>query len=754
MTLKSINLTPDPRILEMLGQINLKGWQCIAELIDNSIDSVISRGIHSEHNIIEVQIPTRARILNDEPVIIRDYAAGMDERQLENALKAGYSSQQSAQTLGLFGMGFNIATARLGSVATVWTSKRDMDYDIGVKIDLKEMKKSRSFERELLTRKNSPTALKNKSGTSIEISGYYGRASKLLNRPQIKKRLNHSYSRELIDKYGIEIIIDGDTLQYEEFCLWDKSRTVVYLGTHEIPPIITFKEVFETKKFCTSCLVEVEFSNGIEEVVCQSCGSNKNLIDKEYGVRGWVGIQRYFDREDFGINIIRNGRIIKHRDKSLFTWRDPNGIHEDIFEYPIDNVALGGRIVGEMAADFIIPTYTKDSYTETEMWQRAVGTVRGLMPLQPDIATKRLKMRKNWSPLARLCYGFKKTTPGRKYLVPGTSDGNSCNQLCKDMADSFHDGDPDYQTDQLWYELVERVEKGIDPEEGSNGIPGPDDSVDKTTTDRSEEEDEFKGLKEPLGEIKYDLQSIINQPPIKIKLTNFYPLEIVFTPIIFKPKEANVFDVYINQMHKLLRDFADGWQDLLLMEVASLFHEMASDREEWTITRIYYELKAKYAADSILNVSTLVDSAASLMQDIQNYLILKEYTLKPKPKLWSVEETLLKENHLKLEGKSLKKYSLLTQTSSFIKYMNRRYLFKFIQDYPSLIFDDQFFSLPYEVLDDEQKNDQLQTYMGYFNDLRWLLYQLQEMPAELVSKEKPSMIRCSYSVQYLNKHRV
>jgi hypothetical protein len=35
-------------------------------------------------------------------------------------------------------MGFNIATARLGDVVEVWTSTKDMNNDIGVRIDLIE----------------------------------------------------------------------------------------------------------------------------------------------------------------------------------------------------------------------------------------------------------------------------------------------------------------------------------------------------------------------------------------------------------------------------------------------------------------------------------------------------------------------------------------------------------------------------------------------------------------------------------------
>jgi hypothetical protein len=37
------DLTPDPRLLQMLGEINLPQWRCLAELIDNSIDGFCAR---------------------------------------------------------------------------------------------------------------------------------------------------------------------------------------------------------------------------------------------------------------------------------------------------------------------------------------------------------------------------------------------------------------------------------------------------------------------------------------------------------------------------------------------------------------------------------------------------------------------------------------------------------------------------------------------------------------------------------------
>src|SRR5580693_8514282 len=38
----NFDLTPDPRVLQMLGEIELQQWRCIAELVDNSVDGFLN----------------------------------------------------------------------------------------------------------------------------------------------------------------------------------------------------------------------------------------------------------------------------------------------------------------------------------------------------------------------------------------------------------------------------------------------------------------------------------------------------------------------------------------------------------------------------------------------------------------------------------------------------------------------------------------------------------------------------------------
>ena len=82
------------------------------------------------------------------------------------------------------------------------------------------------------------------------------------------------------------------------------------------------------------------------------CDSD-NLQLRERRITGWVGVQRYLDPNDFGIDLLRNGRKILVSDKTLFDWENPD-TGEVWTEYPIEfGSTTGGRIVGEIHLDHV-----------------------------------------------------------------------------------------------------------------------------------------------------------------------------------------------------------------------------------------------------------------------------------------------------------------------------------------------------------------------------------------------------------------
>lgn len=125
MTGRTVNITPKARILKVLSRIEFDPWQCVAELVDNSFDEFIDikrSGIAwNEPYEVSVSLPTA--MTADATVVISDNGRGMSIDRVKDAVSAGFSGNDPTSKLGLFGMGFNVATARIGSVTRFLTSR-------------------------------------------------------------------------------------------------------------------------------------------------------------------------------------------------------------------------------------------------------------------------------------------------------------------------------------------------------------------------------------------------------------------------------------------------------------------------------------------------------------------------------------------------------------------------------------------------------------------------------------------------------
>ena len=162
------DLNPDPRVLLMLGEINLELWRCIAELADNSIDGFLhaTRG-GATVGTPEVRITLPTAIGDGAYLRVRDNGPGMTPEVLELAVRAGWTGNNPIDNLGLFGMGFNIATARLGGSTTVWTTKAGEPLWHGVEIDFDRLRQQRHFRTPHLTRPKSDVS---QHGTEVHVA--------------------------------------------------------------------------------------------------------------------------------------------------------------------------------------------------------------------------------------------------------------------------------------------------------------------------------------------------------------------------------------------------------------------------------------------------------------------------------------------------------------------------------------------------------------------------------------------------------
>lgn len=447
-----MDITPSPRILRMLGEIEFAEWQCIAELVDNAFDDFTDIA-HDGQSWpggfkVSVTLPGLAANLAGAEVVVRDTGRGMTRDTLEQAVRAGWSSNDRFDKLGLFGMGFNVSTARLGRRTRVLTTRAGDPEWIGVEIDLDNL--GADFEALDITEpKDDP----NDHGTRVEISNLIQDRAEWLRRNAdgLRTRLGRVYAW-LLDNRPFELWIQGVKVTPRRACRWGDDRFVIYgagANAQKVPAYIEINEEFAPADACEIC---GNWQN-IGKDACDQCGSHK-LRERERRLHGWLGVQRHLDKREFGIDFLRNGRKILQYDKSLFNWTNPNDPTAGVdVEYPVELVNQGGRLIGEIHLDYVPVHYDKNAFEYSDRgWKAAVDYLRGEAPLQPQKA-KAAGYSENISPLARLFNGYRRNAAGERCLIPG--DGSRpLHDETRRWARKFWAGDPDYQSDQKWWDQV------------------------------------------------------------------------------------------------------------------------------------------------------------------------------------------------------------------------------------------------------------------------------------------------------------
>lgn len=356
-----VDITPSPRVLEMLGEIEFAPWRAAAEIVDNAADALLA----TIRNDPDAEGTFRTNLVmprqNDPPAeaqfVVTDTGPGMTLEQLNNAVRAGWTGNDPFENLGLFGMGFNIATARLGYRTRVLTTPEGDDQWIGVEIDLRSLQETGTFEAPVIREdKDDPDV----HGTRVEVSKLRaGNYEDLVRSPKrTRDQLGDVYAPLLLEHPQIDLRVNNVQVEPRKYCTWDPEREVTYgsgRNAELIPAVIEFDEQLPDQAACRVCR---RWQNPANQE-CEYCGAD-DLMVRERRIRGWVGVQRYLDPTDYGIDVVRNGRKILIRDKSLFRWSDPNDISgTEHIEYPIEPPANEGRIVGEVHIDHAPIDYKK-----------------------------------------------------------------------------------------------------------------------------------------------------------------------------------------------------------------------------------------------------------------------------------------------------------------------------------------------------------------------------------------------------------
>lgn len=486
MTKAQFDITPHPRILSVLGEIEFKPWQCVAELLDNCIDGFLEM----QRVGTPINDPTASVAFGRDTVVVKDNGPGMSVFSLETAVKAGWSSREKFGSLGLYGVGFNIATARLGSVTNIWTTQRGDREWYGLKIDLREMARGGTY---LLDVQTQPKSDPDSSGTRIEVTGIREDWKNFLSsgnwlRSNMINRLARVYGAMLRDinpqPIKFSLIINNRKVTPWEHCVWPAEWTVYKKSEGDVSPIQEFDQLFGTKYVSKTTGDIFDSPDELEP---------EDTVEVRERIYGWLGIQRYADESEYGVDILRNGRKIEIDCKDVFNWEDNDG--RVYSEYPIDDPRQKGRIVGEIHLDHGYVHYTKNKFErEHYSWTQLLQAVRKNEPL-----TKRSDFGLadvNTSALGLLFRVFR-----RNSLLKGQSGTLADilfikeNDKAKTWANEWRKGTLEYRNDKKWREELDRVE--LDPKKSVAPVATPTDGDNGSEAGDIPSDDNGKNAGEP-----------------------------------------------------------------------------------------------------------------------------------------------------------------------------------------------------------------------------------------------------------------
>lgn len=778
--IQEFDLKPDPRILPMLGEIDLAQWKCLAELVDNAVDGFLTMardGSPPESPEVLIQVP-----LADDPnakVRVTDNGPGMTAETLECAVRAGWSGHDSIGHLGMYGMGFNIATARLGTVTTVWTSRRGDRERVGLRIDFDKMREKRSFKASTLY---DPKADPNQHGTEVIIEKvkpeqrlWFAKAG---NRTKLHKELAQAYSAMLRSDgrpMSFKLKLNGQLLEGRRYCIWNDERTV----QTSRGPVRPFQEInveLGNRPFCETCWRWVS----VGESTCPVCEDAGHVIMRQRSIRGWLGLQRFLSETDYGIDFLRNGRTIERANKELFFWRAEEDDAAEL-EYPVDDPRHRGRIVGEIHLDHCRVHYTKDHFERNDpAWQEMVHLVRGKGPMRPERA-QNMGCPVNETPLSRLYQSFRRSSP-KNMDMPGWKRLLSVpdNNQAMDFARRFEAGEPAFQTDEKWFELAAEADeeallgggrKRRKRKKGGAEASGEDeaDGVPPGFTDTRPPSSDTPspGSNRP-GTPSSESQPEPPDTPIRA-LTRIYVSEcssqkwdvqafrvesgrLGKSPWDLQPTPNGPHHFYVNERHKVFSSATLTPRDALLYELAFSAKEYLRDRPRGiTSAMLLAELRERYAGDTMLDSAALTQQARQRLSEIAG-TISRSVESRDAQILFNdlsiVDQTTIQRN-MALRG--IVNPQVEIERGRFLEHAPPRTVVEFFLRHPELFFDGKCWDEPYANLNyhdagaiELARTQLTQRYHGLLTDALWLA---EQEPRDIARAHRLRLLRAMYALE-------
>jgi hypothetical protein len=516
---------------------------------------------------------------------------------------------------------------------------------------------------------------------------------------------------------------------------------------------------------------------------CPNCSSSGTLSLRRRSIRGWVGLQRYLHKTEFGIDFIRNGRKIEIGNKDVFVWLGDEGEEP---EYPIDDPRGRGRIVGEVHIDHCRVDFAKQRFDRNDpAWAEAMRFLRGEGPLRPEKARQLGFAPPDDAPIFKLFKAFRRSSPQssqagaykRLLIVPD-------NELSLSMARKFEDGDPEFQSDAKWWALVEeadgkllfgdrkkRPEPSVGPMDGGrqpspNSLPAGllDDPVAppilKTASKNGREPE--PPLPPPLRRVVPSLSRRFDHPDTNISWTvetfEVAPRDPELTEgvawsWITADQATRTFHFLFNPEHEVFQSMTMTPIDALLTEIAHRTVEISrGGRNERPLADVIASLRRAYLTDEKLDARQMSAEAASTL-NLLSSLLVENCPEHERPELFA--DLPVEDQQQVMRSLAARKIRPDTAISdgSFLAFSPPVLLIHLLERYPEKFFDGNIWDMSYNALDykDESLNSQArleirERYRSYIVDAVWLA-EADALTLERATRDE--LIRAAMSLRLL-----
>jgi len=776
-----VDITPTARVLRTLGEIPFELWQCVAELVDNSLDA-FANARNSSIQLKEERIIVSWSNSNvpekDSVVEVLDTGPGMDLETMRDCVRAGYTTNDPISTLGLFGMGFNIATARLGDKTIIYSSKAGAAEWIGIEIDFTSLIRQGSFNAPVVTQ---PKREATKQGTRIVVSRLKpGTLSQMRNQEgRIRRMLERVYT-PLLASSDIEVRIQGKVLKPKPHCVWNPERYVSSRSGSATPARIDIEED------CGESLFNVPLNRYLtpeEETEVRSATGEggqlpEGIVTRRRRVRGWLGVQRYADPDDYGIDFIRNDRKILLSDKSLFYFENPlTGTRE--IEYPVElGNTVGGRLVGEIHIDHVPPNYQKTDFDRTDQsWREMVELLRGAGP----ILQKKRKLLgftdENRSALANLVSAYRRVDQGTRHLM-------APNQPSKEWAKRFVAGETECQDDDKWWKAAQEVDRAradkgaetagvvdiglkVSDDVGRYG-PGESGGAGAATVTDTEMEvpaevsvvEELKQRSRQALSLSGEYQYSPTTPPLKVRVWEIIGGEIgsgepgLACQLVSEGIEC---DFFFNPRHPFLASYPISPWELLLVYLADRFKARDNITD---IAEVFVGLTTNKFQGERVDPAVILEKAQAIFDTLRD----RSVTV-----LSAREQEVIDFVHESAGEVEEIMSGLMSNPELMAKFQKReigsidsialapaKTIVRLVERFPEEFFDGKVFLTPYVTinLQDLKATERLRTeskdrLLSFLKDGLWALTESQKPSSP--QRRKGELIRCAHSIEFLNQ---